>query len=77
MASISIDVPAGVLNRVLDAIAVRNGYNAAKDGTKTQFAKKWIIGKVKDEVRGHEGSAAGAAAQLAASTAVDTDINIT
>ena len=77
MASISFDIPAGVTGRVLDAICARNGYNAARDGTKAQFAKKWIIRKVMEEVRGHEGSAAGAGAQQAACNAVDAEILIT
>ena len=77
MADITITVPNPVLSRVVDAIAARNGYVAAVHGTKNQFAKAWMIQKIKDEVRGHEGSEAGRLAQLSASTAVDTDIAIT
>lgn len=77
MADITITIPNAVLSRVLDAVSVRFGYNAATDGTKAAFAKKQLIIWVKDIVRSHEGSAAGAAAQQAASESVDADITIT
>jgi len=77
MAQITFDIPAGVTNRVLDALAARHGYNASVDGTKAAFAKKVIKRWIMDEVRAYEGSAAGAVAQLAAAQAVDTDIVIT
>jgi len=77
MATITLTIPDGVIDRVRDAIAARNGYNPAIHGTKGQFAKTWIIQKVKEEVKSHEGSAAGAAAQQTACDAVDAQITIT
>ena len=78
MPDITISIPAGIAtSRVLDAIAAVKGYKPATDGTKAQFAKKQIILWAKDIVRSYEGSAAGAAAQRAASAAVDTEIVIT
>lgn len=77
MADITISVPAGATNRVLDAIAARHGYNPATDGTKAAFAKAFIIKLVKQEVRAYERDIAAKAAAATAETAVDSEISIT
>lgn len=56
MAIIQIDIPAGVTNRILDAIALEYRYNANVDGTKFAFAKKQIIEFLKRTVKESEGS---------------------
>lgn len=57
MAQITIDIPAGVTNRVLDAFASEYRYNVDTDGTKASFAKKQIIEFIKRTVRDSEISA--------------------
>lgn len=78
MPQLTFDVPAGSqATRILNAVCERNGYNAAIHGTKLEFLKAWTIRMWKDEAKGFEGSAAGAAAQQAAAAAVESEITIT
>jgi hypothetical protein len=74
VASITITIPDPVLNRVLDAIAAVNGYNAATDGTKAAFAKAHVIKHIKEQVALSETLAARATADATVAASVSTDI---
>lgn len=71
MAQIALNIPDAALPRVADAIAVLRGYNAALDGTKTQFAKKHLIAYLKQMVLEYEGRIAADAATLTKRTEID------
>ena len=77
MAQITLDIPAPVTNRVLDAIAANNNYNAGTDGTKAQFAKVQLVKFLKAQVAQFEGKSAARAAETAANLSVESDIAIT
>lgn len=77
MAQITVTIPDAVLPRVLDAFAVRYGWNAAGGQTKAQFAKAKLIDFTRDVVRLHETATAAETARSAASAGVDTDIVLT
>lgn len=90
MAQIIIDIPAGVTTRVLNAIAVKYGYQETLPAgtpeepttipnpeTKAQFAKRMVIKHVKDIVREYEASQAQTAAFNSAATTADNEITIT
>ncbi len=68
-------VPDAEVQRVLDAVAGSYGYNPAKDGTKGQFTKKYIVNFLKRTVKGYESSLAAKAA--AGSVNAGPDVNIT
>jgi len=76
MAQLTIDIPAGVTSRVLDAIAYEYNYDALIDGTKAAFAKKQVIEFLKRTVKDHEGSGAVRAARSTVISDVDTNIVI-
>ena len=78
MATISITIPAGVLNRVLDAVAAECGWvNEEISGTKAVFAKAQVIKWVKGLVKNYESRTASNAARASAIEAVDDEVNIT
>lgn len=76
MASITITIPDNVLTRVLDAIAARNGYNSATDGTKAAFAKAIVIKWVRREVIDYEANSAGQTASTSTRTQSESDISL-
>lgn len=82
MATITLTVPNGVANRVLDAIATKYGYSGfladkVTPQTKIEFYKAWIIKQTLAAVSEQEANTAAAAAANAASTDVTTNIVIT
>lgn len=77
MASITITIPDPVLTRVLDAIASVGGYNSARDGTKAQFAKAYLVSYLKGIVIDYEGNVAAKTASDSARTTANSDIAIT
>ena len=77
MAQIILDIPLGVTNRVLDAIAAAKGWTATSGLTKAQFAKQYIVRHIKDIVQDYEMNAAGDIARTTARAAVETEIDIT
>lgn len=82
MAQITIDIPAGVTPRVIDAIAARYGYQATVNGvanpeTKGAFAKRMVVKWVKDIVREHEAALAQTSAFTTAAEKAESEINIT
>lgn len=77
MAQITINIPDAVAARVIDAVATRHGWSADSGLTKAQFAKRVIIGILKDTVKSHEANTAAEAAGQAARSAVDNEIDIT
>lgn len=77
MPAITINIPGGVTARVLDAIAMNNGWDAASGITKGDFAKNWMIQQIKQQVQIYEGNIARAAAEAAAAASVSTDIVLT
>lgn len=80
MATLTITIPAGQVNRVVDAIAARFGYTGFEPDnvtpqTKSEFCRKLIIKYIKDNVKAHE---AGTAGKTAFDTAeADAELNIT
>lgn len=59
MATLSIDIPAGQTNRVLDGVALYHGYQATigenpNPESKAAFAKRMVIEEVKKWVRTSE-----------------------
>lgn len=82
MATITITIPAGVTNRVIDGLCKRYHYQGFLDEektmpnpeTKAQFAKKRIISFIKSAVREAEAEDAKKAAESAVVTSVDNDI---
>lgn len=68
MATISITVPDPAAPRVLNAVAKAYGYDAARDGTKAEFAKAVVAKFLKEVVAGVE---ANEAAEAARKTAVE------
>lgn len=54
MANITLTIPDNMLNRVVDAIASEYHYDASKDGTKAQFAKKVVTDFIKRTVKESE-----------------------
>lgn len=82
MAAITITIPAGTTNRVLDAIAAREGYTGfladkVTPQTKTEFAKAWIIKAIKTSVKAYEADIAIDSAKTTAMNDVETNIVIT
>lgn len=55
-------------NKVLDAFADQYGYNAANDGSKSNFFNKVITNQIKAIVRNNEGGAARKTAQATLET---------
>ena len=76
MATITLTIPDGVLTRVLDAIALRHGYDPLTDGTKAQFAKAVVLKWVKKEVVEQEAGTVAAAASATQTTASNTEITL-
>lgn len=80
MATITITIPAGITNRVIDGFAKRFNYSpkledgSANPETKAQFAKRKLIEYIKQSVREAEMQEAINAAATSAGTSVDTDI---
>lgn len=77
MATITLTIPDAVIDRVRDAIAANNGYNAVVHGTKAQFAKTWIIRQIKNQVNGYEIRVAADTASQTAGAAAESEIVIT
>lgn len=82
MAQLTIDIPAGQTNRVLDAFATKYGYTGfLADGitpeTKAAFAKRIVIKQIKDVVREAEAAAASKTAFDSAAAAADSEITLT
>ena len=83
MANITLTIPAGTTQRVLDGFAKSQGYaSLLPDGstnpeTKTQFIKRKLKEYVMKAVRDAEMEDAINIAATAAATSVDTDIVIT
>lgn len=82
MATISITVPSGILNRVLDAVAANHNYTGFEaDGitplTKQEFARRYIISVIKADVVGYEAQQAAYAASATAITNANSQIIIT
>lgn len=80
MATLTITIPAGQVNRVVDAIATRFGYTGfEEDGTtpqtKSEFCRKLIIKYIKSNVKEHEAATAGRSAFVIAEA--DAELNIT
>ena len=77
-AQITINIPDGVLSRVLNAIAAEYNYpvNKLEDETKGQFAKRMLLTDwVKRIVRDQEGRAAGSMAENTAKSNADSEVN--
>lgn len=74
MAEITITIPNGVVNRVVDAIASEYNYDAAVDGTKNAFAKKQVIEFLKRTVKDAEASVATKTARDNAVSDVDSNV---
>lgn len=74
MAQITIDIPNGVLSRVLDAFTVRYNYNPLTDGTKAQFAKQTVINFIKRTV--HDAEVGSAVSTAVSNTEADINTNI-
>lgn len=90
MANITLTIPDAILQRVIDAAAQRNGYQATvpdptnlPDGTrpnpesKQQFAKRMLAAVLKDWVKAVETQAAASTAASTAGNKVDNEITIT
>lgn len=77
MAVINLTIPDATVNRVLTAFAARYGYNAATDGTPSQFTKKQIGIWVRSEVFAHEALVAITAENDARKIEIDSNIPIT
>jgi hypothetical protein len=77
MAEITITIPDGVVQRVLDALCGQFGWTPESGLTQGQFAKWCVARWAKDVVRTWEAQQASEAAILAAQQDVDTDIVIT
>lgn len=77
MASITLTIPDPILNRVLDALAAKWGYNPAGGQTKAQFAKSALAAYVKATVKQYEAEVAAKAAFDSAQATTETDIAIT
>lgn len=90
MAQITINIPNGVVQRTLDAICGKNGYQeeinqGTEDApdmipnpqTKAEFAKAWIISVVKHQVKIYESEQAAITARQAQEQAVESEIDIT
>lgn len=77
MADITISIPSGVTARVLDAVALGNGYDATVHGTKAAFAKTVLIRLIKEEVRRVEARLAVDSAATTVNASIETDITIT
>tara|TARA_R100001530_G_scaffold56447_1_gene41222 strand:+ start:182 stop:403 length:222 start_codon:yes stop_codon:yes gene_type:complete len=52
MARITITIPDGKKDRVLDAVSAEKGYDGT--GTKAAFLKRWIIRELREVVVTHE-----------------------
>lgn len=77
MPTLSVDIPAGMTNRVLDAISAEYNYNPLTDGTKAAFAKKQVIEFLKRTVKASEKSASFKSTAQTIETDVETNIGIT
>jgi hypothetical protein len=77
LATITINIPDAVVQRVLDAFADRYCWTAESGLTKAQFAKAVLVNLAKETVRMYEGRAAVDAAKAASDALVDADIIIT
>lgn len=82
MATLTLNIPTGVTNRVLDAISTKYGYtgflaNGVTPQTKPEFVKAWIIKTVMAAVKEQEANTAAATAASNANTDADTNIVIT
>lgn len=77
MATLTINIPNEVVDRVQDALCTRFGYDPLVDGTKTQFAKKQVARWIKEQVKEHEANTAGATASASAASAAESEITLT
>lgn len=75
MAAITINIPDGQIQRVIDAFCTEFGWRSVElDGARAAFAKKQLILLIKRKVRLHEeGVAVEAAAAAARASVVDVD----
>jgi hypothetical protein len=65
-----------LLPRVLDAFAATYHYNAATDGTKTQFTKRKVIDYVRGIVSNYETQQAADAAAATQNATTATDLAV-
>jgi hypothetical protein len=77
MANILLTIPDATVDRILDALAARHGYNPIVDGTKAQFAKKQLRLFLQSEVFAHEALVEVTALNTARKTEIETNIPIT
>lgn len=82
MATITLTIPNGVTNRVLDAISTKYGYtgflaNGTTPQTKAEFVKAWIVRQIMTAVKEQEANTAAATAASNANADADTNIVIT
>ncbi len=77
MATVSVNIPDGVLPRVLDAFTAAYSYDADKDGTKAAFAQKQVANFIMETVRSNEATKAANKALKDAATKANTEIVIT
>lgn len=85
MASITINVPDAVAQRVLNGVAYQHGYQntIAVDGvevanpeTKVVFVKRMIINMLRESVKAYEANKAAETARLASIDDVETKITL-
>jgi hypothetical protein len=74
MAQILITIPDTVLQRVLDAVAAEDGWDAASGLTKAQFAKRVLLGELRERVRRHETKLAQESAAATVRASVEQEI---
>jgi hypothetical protein len=74
-ADITITIPDAEVTRVLNAVAVMQGYTGLTPlggaETKAQFTKRWIRDLVKAQLKAVEGNAAAVSARATTDAAVD------
>lgn len=77
MATVSVTIPDAIAPRVLNAICTAYNYDAAKDGTKPQFAKAVVARFLQEVTTAVEANAAAEAARKTAAEAVASEVAIT
>ena len=87
MAQITINIPNAVLQRTLDAVCYKNGYQdeildenenpMPNPQSKAEFAKAWVVSVVKHQVKIYESEQAAKTARQAQEDAVAAEIDIT
>lgn len=73
---LTIDIPDGVAQRLIDAVASNQGWTEASGQSKAQFAKRYVIETLRANVRQHEGARAGEQARRDAEDRADTEITL-